>query len=193
MRTTEILRQEHHWVLRMLECLERLVADAAEREAVDTESALELLQLFESFADGRHQEKEERYLFPRLMVLGTARDSEVVHRLSKEHAGDRRSLITMRARLLGAVQGDPIGVREFAREAGEYAAAQRRHMTVENAVLLPMAERLLTRTEDDQIVEGFARIEAGGPPTEGWAFGRIESLCRRLGVPVAERQGGTGT
>ena len=54
----------------------------------------------------------------------------------------------MRENLLGAVQGEPLCVREFGREADEYMALHRAHMQRESEQLLPLVERLLHKLQE---------------------------------------------
>ncbi|HEX6883468.1 MAG TPA: hemerythrin domain-containing protein [Planctomycetota bacterium] len=183
MWTTDVLREEHRWILRMLQCLER-VALQAEREArLDAACAAELLALFTHFADGLHQEREERYLFPRL--LARARDVAervAIGRLCGEHEEERRSLTRMNQALLGAVYGQTPSLLDFQREARRYVELHRAHVLHENQVLLPHAEALLTAEDDEQVMRGFVALEREGPQHLKQVFERVRALCARLGI-----------
>jgi len=194
MRTTDILGEEHRWIRDMLECLSRVIQISIESEKVDI-AAAELLSLFESFADGSHQLKEERVLFPRLMQRASAREDDLLHELHLDHGRDRHLMRSMQSNLLGAVHGEPLCLREFVGQASSYVRLHERHMRHENEALFPLAERLLTQGDDLDIVEGFTQLDAQGRTRPEGIRRRIDALCERLGVPASDctpAGGGTG-
>src|SRR5262245_52760820 len=128
MWTTEVLREEHRWILRMLQCLERLAGNSEHEGRLDAAGAAELLALFTYFADGLHQEREERYLFPRLLARASSANERVdIGRLCGEHEEERRAMGRMNQALLGAIYGQGRSLVEFRREALRYAALHRDH------------------------------------------------------------------
>jgi hemerythrin-like domain-containing protein len=182
MKTLDILEREHTWIGWMAACLEKLVADARADDRLP-EEAYELLQLYESFADGRHQEKEEAVLFPVLLDRTGDEDRDMLGTLLSDHQAERRHMSGMRANLLGAVHGEPVCVREFAREATEYLARHRAHMHRETETLLPLTERLLTPEADALVAAGFESLEGGAGDPHGIEE-QIKGLSKRTGVPA---------
>jgi hemerythrin-like domain-containing protein len=182
MRAIEILRREHGWIRWMSECLEMVISEGRAEEQLPPE-AYELMHLYESFADGRHQEKEETLLFGELIATASDSDRRVLGKLLEDHEGERRLMASMRLNLLGAVQGEPLCVREFARAAGHYMDLHRAHMHREASVLFPMAERLLTPESDARVAAGFEEME-GGPGDPRGLEEQILRLRRRIGLPI---------
>lgn len=182
MRAIEILRREHVWIGLMAECLEKLVAEARVEDQLPSEAA-ELLGLYETFADGRHQEKEEGVLFPELLASTDENDRRSLAKLLADHEGERRHMASMRLHLLGALQGEPLCVREFARAAGAYIELHRSHMQREAMVLFPMAQRLLDGQADERVAAGFEALEGGSGDPHGLAE-QILSLRRHVGLPI---------
>jgi len=183
MWTTDVLREEHRWILRMLQCLERVALQAQRDARLDAAAAAELLALLTYFADGLHQEREERYLFPRL--LARARDVAervAIGRLCGEHEEERRSLVRMNQALLGAVYGQGVSLRDFQREARRYVELHRAHVLHENQHLLAHAEALLSPEDDELVMRGFVELEHEGPQHLKQVFERIRELCARLGI-----------
>lgn len=193
LRSTEILTEEHRWIERMLSCLERLLASSAERGRLDSGASTSLLALFEYFADGVHQRKEEAVLYMRMLNQADLSEKACIAQLLGQHENDRRLMRNMRANLLGAVFGVPDHVHDFGRCGGAYLDLQRRHMAQENAVLLPMAGRLLDEEADELVCQGFRKVEQElGVETEP-LYERIDRLCERLGVPLVRRRPSTTT
>jgi hemerythrin-like domain-containing protein len=186
MWTTNVLREEHRWILRMLQCLERLTLAAEREQRLDAASAAELLALFTHFADGLHQEREERHLFPRLLARArSALERQAIGRLCGEHEEERRVMARICHGLLGAIYGEMHSLRDFQREALRYVAMQRRHLQHENHELLPLADELLTPEDDESAMQGFVELEHGSPQKLKHIFERIQALCVRLGVDTA--------
>lgn len=186
MWTIDILREEHRWILRMLQCLERVGEDAERRGYLEGECAGELLALFAHFADGLHQEREERCLFPRLLARArSVTERTDIGRLCGEHEQERRAMGRLSGALLGAIYGDARSLRDFLRESRNYVALHRDHIKHENTELLPLAEFLLTPEDDQAVLQGFTDLESQGPEELRRIFQRIENLCARLGVGAA--------
>ncbi len=183
MWTTDILLEEHRWILLLTRALERLVADARAQGRLDAQVTAELVALLQHFANGLHQEREERCLFPVLLARArSVAERMEVARLSGQHEEERRVLEALDRSLLGAIYGVPQSVRDFLEGAARAAALQREHVALENRDLMPLVEALLTPADDRAVVQAFARLETHGPQEVRAIFGRIEALCVRLGV-----------
>jgi hemerythrin-like domain-containing protein len=156
-RVTRILREEHGLIERAAACLDRLADETLESGEVPVETAVDLLDFFEEYANTAHQEKEERCLFPALLARGLA--EQRVRELLAEHEEDRISLGAMRHDLEIAAYGNELYRDRFASLAMEYARLQRQHAEAEDLILLPLVEELLDTPTELQILEGFQEIE----------------------------------
>jgi hemerythrin-like domain-containing protein len=187
MWTTDLLREEHRWIVRLLRCLERLCANAEHERRLDAGAAAEVLALATHFADGLHQEREERLLFPRLLARARSVEERAdIGRLCGDHEEERRALARMNHELLAAVYGEAPSVREFRREATRYAALHREHVLHENRVLLPLAETLLTPEDDERVMQGCVALEHEGSQKLKHVFERIQTLFTNLGLEDSE-------
>jgi hemerythrin-like domain-containing protein len=183
MWTTDILREEHRWIQRLLQCLEAVSLDSERRGRLEAESTAELLALLTHFADGLHQEREECCLFPRLLARArTVTERTDIGRLCGEHEEERRAMGRLGHELLGAIWGESRSLLDFQREARRYVELQRSHLAHENRELLPLAETLLTPEDDQAVLRGFTALETRGPAELRQVFRRIEALCARLAV-----------
>jgi hemerythrin-like domain-containing protein len=176
----EVLREEHRWIARMLDLLERLAADGRRQGRLAAEPAAELLALFVHFADGLHQEREESCLFARLFArVRSVEERLALGRLCGEHEEERRTLRTLSDSLLGAIYGRAGDLAEFLRESESFVRLHRRHLADETRELLPMAERLLQPEDDALLLELYRGLERGGPDLATIAA-RITQLAGRL-------------
>ena len=188
MKCIELLSDEHHWIQHMLDCLEKIVANAGESGRLDASLTAELLYLLEFFADGLHQHKEQEVLFPAIIDRTTASEQDYLRDLLGEHIQECSQMERVRAQLAAALSGEPLGLRNFMTEAAEYGAFHRRHMEQENDVLLPIVARTLTPEEDERVLDGFRMLEASGPDSSG-VHERVRALCKRLGVALCAGDG----
>ncbi|MSR61159.1 MAG: hypothetical protein EXS08_01755 [Planctomycetes bacterium] len=181
-RSLVVLREEHVWIARMLECLERLIEDAARRGRLDAESSAELLALFVHFADGVHQQREEYALFPRLLArASTVAERVAIGKLCGDHEEERRSLRALSERMLGAIYGRGSDLAGFLREAGLFVRLHRAHLIFENLNLLPLAERVLHEEDDALLCELYQQLEHG-EPLAAQIGGRIRAIGAHLGL-----------
>jgi len=178
----DLLADEHRWIARLSDALERLAARTVERGQLDPHRAGEILTLFERFADGSHQRKEEEALFPRLRERVEAGRAGALEKLCADHEEERRRMESMHVQLLGAIVGEPGCVTEFVRHARSYVDLHRKHMAHERIVLFPMAERLLRPEDDPAIRADFARIDDEESFQAPELVARIDELARSLGV-----------
>lgn len=109
----------------------------------------------DAFADRFHHPKEDRYLFERLR----ARDPSTVALLEQLHEEHRAGVDKVK-RLQQSLEeyerdGEP-AFAAFADLASEYAAFQWGHMQREEALVLPLASRVLTDSDWEEIDAAFA-------------------------------------
>jgi hemerythrin-like domain-containing protein len=184
LEAVQLLREEHRWIVYLLDGLEQVIVRARRSTRVDPALA-ELLALFVHFADGVHQRREESCLFPRLLARARSVEERLaLGRLCGEHERERHSLRVLCERLLGAIYGERQDLGVFLREADLFLAMHRQHVAEENLQLLPLSEALLTAEDDAVLLMMFRSIEEGGPE-RGRVGRRIVSLCARLGVGVS--------
>ena len=131
----------------------------AEAEMIDVElaeAALEFLQ--KEF--GPHVLDEEEDLFPLLRLRAEAEDdiNRVLDQLSEEHAADEADanrIIALLEQLLRS--GDLSVIDEEATELlARFAANERQHLIVENAIVLPLARARLSEADKQKLGKRMA-------------------------------------
>jgi iron-sulfur cluster repair protein YtfE (RIC family) len=148
-RPLEFIVAEHH----RLRDLCRLLDGIAEAPGSATIPADAILHCIEHELP-LHVIDEEEDLFPLIRRRALPRDGaeRLISLLSREHAEDDRiaAIIAHGLRARGTADWDEAGFRAA---LTSFARRQRRHLTVENAVLIPLAELRLMGTDR----EGLAR------------------------------------
>lgn len=146
---TEVLIQEHKTILRAADVLSAMAKEAdAGRQPVkeDVETVMKFLR---SFADDLHQVKEESSLFPILMARCDQSEIGAVRHMVFEHNQDR-SLFEGIEDALHRSHG-----ADFAYCAGRLVEILRNHIYKEDNILFEMADRKLSKDDDNRILEGF--------------------------------------
>jgi hemerythrin-like domain-containing protein len=159
MKATEDLIQEHNAVLVALKILTKVAAAIGAKEDQASAHLEQLLGFFKGFVDLCHHAKEEDVLFPELERRGVKRDGGPIGVMLAEHEIGRGHVRAMTERLLelrGGIAGAAMGIADHGRAYREILEA---HISKENNVLFPMADRLISSDMAARLVEQFDAIE----------------------------------
>lgn len=173
---TQVLRDEHQWILAVAGALERLLG--ATPEALDFDAVEKCVTFIRLFADACHHGKEEGLLFPALEDQGLPRDTGPIAVMLHEHRLGREATAVMSAALPEAREGDA-GARTRLMHAGRnYIDLIRGHIGKEDHVLFHMADQMVTG-------ESRARLCAAYDGTchhafEGCTKAQLEALGREI-------------
>ena len=159
MESIRELTREHEAIERLLERFARVVDETELSGQIDAESVERLLTFLEREVDGHHQEKEERALLRGILERARGADLDCAQETFREHIDERKLLALMRNNLEGACYGEPNSVAALARYARRYLATQREHIGWEQAVLFPLAARVLGPEEDRRVLQTFRELD----------------------------------
>jgi hemerythrin-like domain-containing protein len=180
MVATEILRNEHRVIERVLACVAAIAERCAVEQELDSRAAERAIDFFRTFADGCHHLKEEQFLFPALEAKGWPHQQGPTGRMVLEHRLGREYLDAMNR----AVQQN--NAASFCQAASDYIGLLRQHIAKEDNVLFPMADDTLTGRDEQWLLEQFRRHEeelAAG--THERYLQLANDLTRQLGLPSA--------
>jgi hemerythrin-like domain-containing protein len=179
---TQVLRNEHEAILRMLEATEEVARRLTRGGHVAPVTLYDLIEFFQLFADRCHHGKEEDVLFPRLEALGMPRAGGPIEVMLGEHEQGRNLIQQMLAEAKAYADGAAEAGPRWAGAARSYAALLGEHIMRENNVLFPMAERLLSETEQQELAIAFERIEVGkmGAGTHQRLHAKMDKLLAEI-------------
>jgi hemerythrin-like domain-containing protein len=183
MRTaTQILRDEHDAILRMLDATEEVSGRLRRREHVEPQILSQLLEFFRLFADRCHHGKEEDLLFPLLEKKGMPRGGGPIGVMLEEHDMGRGFVRQMAEASAGYSAGDVHAGASWASASMNYAGLLREHIAKENQILFVMAERMLSDTEQIELAKAFeeAELEKMGAGTHERLHAMMEKLLVEL-------------
>jgi hemerythrin-like domain-containing protein len=188
MHATEVLSHEHRIIEQVLDCLDRLVKVNDIKQQCDWNTASKILDFLRTFADRCHHGKEEEKLFPMLVARGLSSTMGPTVVMRDEHQQGRRLMTAMSNAITLGFRGDRSAQWQFAKAAKEYINLLRTHIQKEDHCLFPMAEQLLSETDQAELLSQFDAAE-NQPDMHGEHEKYLQladDLAKKLGVPVAK-------
>ncbi|HTT32921.1 MAG TPA: hemerythrin domain-containing protein [Methylomirabilota bacterium] len=182
MQATEILRQEHDVILKMLDGLDQMNQTLLANAEVARGTFDGFLEFFRLFADRCHHGKEEDLLFPMLEQRGIPRGGGPIGVMLHEHDHGRELIQEMAAAAAEYEKDRTTGSRRWVRAAQSYSQLLRDHILKENNILFHMAEQLLTSEEQISLAAAFEKTEMEkiGVGTHERLQGQVEELLTQV-------------
>lgn len=181
MKPTQVLKEEHRLIERVLMCLERAVAG----DRVDVAVLAPGLEFVRGFADALHHRKEEDVLFPLMERRGFRSDVGPCVVMRAEHEDARAFVAGIERRLQGLDQDDPASRRDLRGAVLTYAHFLREHIRKEDACLFPMADNVMTEPDAAELMRQFALADARDPGAKRRFHALADELAARVGLEPA--------
>jgi len=158
MKATEQLRDEHEGVKVMLTILGRVCSHVEATGNLNVSHFEGILEFLKIFVDKCHHGKEEELLFPALERAGVSKNGPISVMLH-EHQIGREYVKAMSEALTGYEPGSTTSAQNIIRNVQGYISLLTDHIEKENNVLFVMADNRLSEKEQDELFQGFERIE----------------------------------
>jgi len=153
--TITIIRAEHAALAAMLRSIPMLLAQhRAEGTLPDFASLRAMLFYVDEFPEKRHHRQESGLLFPKLRAR-TPMSRELLDRLDDDHARGERRIRDLEHALLGFEMMGAARRDAFETAARQYVDFYLAHMMLEEQEVLPLAERVLTPRDWEDLDEAF--------------------------------------
>lgn len=160
---TQALVNEHRLILRMIDLLEHNAPLTAEGRYRNWQFYLDGVDFIRNYADKFHHAKEEDILFEAMIKNGMPRDNSPVAAMLMEHDQGRAYVRAMETAAREAQHGKTGRDRVIAENALAYAQLLREHISKEDTILYPLAERVIPENMRDAIIAGYAAAESKTP------------------------------
>lgn len=177
---TQKLVEEHRLVLRMITLLEQNAPRTATGDYTNWQFYLDGIDFIRNYADRFHHAKEEDVLFVALVNNGMPRDNSPVAAMLMEHDQGREFVRGMEAAVHEAEGGGTDSYQAIADNALGYAALLREHISKEDDILYPLAERVIPETMRTGILQGYQAAEAAASPGLGERYAAIVTQYEQL-------------
>jgi hemerythrin-like domain-containing protein len=158
-QATDILMNEHRVIKRVLDALEAFARNAADGRTADRSMVSQFGDFFAGFSDRCHHGKEEDRLFPAMEAAGLPREHGPLAVMRFEHDEGRGHVRALRVIGEGSGPLSDAERQDVVSHAKDFAALLRAHIEKEDAILFPMAERVVPATAMDRLAAEFAAFE----------------------------------
>ena len=153
--TLRIIREEHAALAAMLRSIPLLLGQHRQAGTPPDFAALRAMLFYvDEFPEQRHHRKETELLFPKLRAR-TPLAREQLDRLDAEHARGERAIRDLEHALLAYEMMGEARRQAFETAAQRYVDFYLAHMRMEEEVILPLAQRVLTERDWAELDEAF--------------------------------------
>ena len=158
MKATQQLKDEHEGVRVMLNILDRIGRQLELAGSLNNDHFEGIIEFLRGFVDKCHHGKEEDLLFPALVAAGVPQEGPIAVML-REHETGRNYVKAISNAHAGYVAGDKSSSTDIVQNVRGYISLLRDHIDKENNVLFVMADSRLPAKKQEELFEGFERIE----------------------------------
>lgn len=159
MKATQQLKDEHEGVKVMLNILGQVCGQLETTGNLNKEHFKGILEFLKVFVDKCHHGKEEELLFPALEASDIPKEGGPIGVMLAEHQLGRSYVKAMGESFAGYEPGNKSMSQDIIRNARDYISLLTNHIEKENNVLFVMADSHLSETIQDELFEGFEKIE----------------------------------
>lgn len=159
MKPTEVLKQEHKVILKVLTAAERQIRAIEATGKMDVDKIEKMVDFFQNFADHCHHAKEEKHLFAALQERGMSREVGPIAVMLAEHQHGRNRVKAVAEALNKAKNGDRQALKQVRENLAAYVKLLKEHISKEDNVLFAMADKVLTAKDQADIMAAFEKVE----------------------------------
>ena len=155
---TELLRNDHRVIERVLDALEGISTEIARGGEVPVESITKAVAFSQTFVDACHHGKEESGFFPCLEKKGVPREGGPIGMMLYEHQVGRDYVKKIQEEL-ARHEGAATEGTELSRLCSEYVAHIRQHIFKEENVLFNIGDRVMDASDRERSLECYEQTE----------------------------------
>ena len=159
MEATEILKEEHQAIKRVLKVLQQAARDISNGKQHSPEVFEQAVDFIRNFADRCHHRKEEDILFKEMEKKGIPVKAGPIGVMLLEHEKGRALVRGMAEAIPGYAQGVAQERKALADHLRSYANLLAQHIDKEDNILYPMANQRLTEKDQAALRARFEQVE----------------------------------
>ena len=150
---------EHRHIEAVIKALSDAVAALDAQQELNTPKLRGVVEFLRVYADQRHHQREEGIFFPLLVQRGVPPQGCPIGGLNNEHEKGR-ALVSVLDKGITAYEQKQSGADHAVRQTlQEIIDLYRKHLWMEDAMVFPMAEKLITETDNKELKEKFADLD----------------------------------
>ncbi len=159
MKPTEILKEEHKVIRRMLKILGIACEKLKNGEKIERDVLEKIIEFIKVFADKCHHGKEEDFLFPAMEIAGIPKESGPIGVMLFEHNVGREAVRGMKEGIEEFFNGNENAYKKIIDNAEKYIELLDSHIFKEDNILYPMADMHLSEEQQKELLEKFEEVE----------------------------------
>ena len=177
MTPTQVMAAEHRLIETVVKALGGVAAALEKGQPADAAMLDTAVEFFRIYADKLHHGKEETLFFPMLVKRGVPPQGCPIGGLNHEHEKGRVLVRALAEQAPPYAQGKPGAKEALLETLHGLVDLYQNHIWKEDAMVFPMADKLLTPADQEELSERFAEVDrAIGLDV----IARLEHFARRL-------------
>lgn len=184
MKTTAInqMTAEHRHIKIVVQSLHGAVTALDNQQRLSVEKLRSVAEFLRVYADQRHHQREEALFFPLLVKRGVPPNGCPIGGLNHDHEKGRALVSALEERITFYEQQRPGSEQILRQTLQEIAKLYLHHLWMEDAMVFPMAEKLVTDDDNRELMVQFAELDrAIGPAVVARLEDFAGSLCLQAG------------
>lgn len=166
MKTTSNLSNDHKNILSMLEVMKLISESIHSGKNVNTMHLESIVDFLKNFADVNHHGKEEKLLFPLLESRGIPRKGGPIGVMMNEHIQGRSYIAAISEDIISYSAGNYFAAEAIASNMNNYIHLLGNHVQKEDNILFPMADRVISESDDSELYARFEAVENETIPSD---------------------------
>ena len=159
MEATDILKQEHRVIERVLNTLELGIFNWEHGSQMEINFFIESANFFKGFVDGCHHKKEEQVLFKTMADYGIPVENGPLGVMLFEHAKGREFIRVIRESAREYNPDDAQTSQVLIENCKGYVELLRQHIIKEDQVLFAIADQVIPVEKQELVLSGFNYVE----------------------------------
>ncbi|MEP9412688.1 MAG: hemerythrin domain-containing protein [Candidatus Brocadia sp.] len=155
---TDVLHYDLDVVKRVIHILKRASNCLEKDEFVSKEIFDDIVEVISGFSDRHHQEKEDKILFPVLKIKDEGKKRDFLGRLLMEHVSARDEIRNL-AKAINNIHHGKKAKRRIIKVARSYIKHMEKHIEMEEKILFPWINKVLTTDEHAMLIKKFEDME----------------------------------
>lgn len=150
---------EHRYIETVVKSLADAAAALEKRRPLNVQKLRTVVEFLRVYADQRHHVREETWFFPILTKRGVPARGCPIDGLNHEHEKGRALVSALEEQTAFYAQRQPESDQALRQTLLEITRLYRHHLWMEDAMVFPMAEKLISENDSRELMEKFADLD----------------------------------
>jgi len=150
---------EHHYIETVIKSLRDAAAALDQCRRLNVQKLRDAVEFLQIYADQRHHQREEGMFFPVLVKRGVPPQGCPIGGLNHEHEKGRALVSALGERIAFYEQQRPGADIELRQTLQAIADLYHKHLWMEDAMVFPMAQKLITDDDNRALTKQFADLD----------------------------------